>query len=148
MPRHSLLGAAVAALILAGSLTACGGTAQTASSPSPSPSITPPSGAATATQDPGADLQLKEGVHAILVGLQSWAVSRATPQYPAHATAAVLSKSMVDPWPVNPFTGTGMRPGSGPGDYTYKVAANRESCSVTVRLSDGSTYTPQVLAID
>ncbi|HZL64824.1 MAG TPA: hypothetical protein VFD50_07810, partial [Thermoleophilia bacterium] len=147
MPRHSLLYATLAALVVAGSLTACGGSTQTASSPSPIPSMTSPSGVATTTPGPAADLQLKEGVHAILVGLQSWAASQATPRYPAHATAAVLGTSMVDPWPRNPLTGTRMRPGGGPGDYTYWVAADRKSCSVTVRLSDGNAYTPQVLGI-
>ncbi len=127
-------------------LIACGGSATQTSAPTPVSS--PSSQTATATpQDAQADLQAKEGVHAIEVGLQAWAVAQASPHYPRTATAAVLAKYMVDPWPINPFTGSGMRPGTGHGDYQYRVAANRKRCTITVRLSDGSEYTPQVLQL-
>ena len=138
---------ALATVFAVGAVTACGGSAGPTSSPTPIPSIGSPSGAASAVSDPEADQHVKEGVHAILVGLQSWATSQSEVHYPAQATAAVLDKYMIDPWPINPFTGTQMKPGDGRGDYEYEVATNRKSCTVTVRLSDGSTYTPQVLRI-
>jgi hypothetical protein len=42
-------------------------------------------------------------------------------------------------------TGAAMKPGSEPGDYTYRIAADKKSCTVTGHLSDGSPYMPQVL---
>ena len=143
--RRPALVCALTALLSAGALVACGGSAETTSSPVPIPSIGSPSGSATATSDPEADLHVKEGAHAILVGLQSWACTQSWPHYPRQATAAVLDKSMSDPWPSNQFTGADMKPGTGRGDHEYDVASNRKRCAVTVRLSDGSTFTPQVL---
>ena len=138
---------ALATIFAVGALAACGGAAGPTSSPASIPSIGSPSDAASAVSDPEADQHVKEGAHAILVGLQSWAVSQSKVHYPAQATAAVLGDSMSDPWPINPFTGADMKPGAGRGDYQYEVAADSKSCTVTVRLSDGSTYTPQALRI-
>ena len=106
-----------------------------------------PSPAPTATSAAQADLQVKEGVHAIEVALQSWAVSQPSPHYPAHATRVVLSKTMSDPWPTNPFTGRAMRPGTGRGDYEYRLSANKRQLTVTSRLSDGSLYAGQTLKL-
>jgi hypothetical protein len=126
-------------------LVACGGLSSSTSSPTPS--ITAPTSNATVMPAAQADLQVKEGVHAIAVALQSWAVAQPSSHYPAKATRAVLGTSMPDPWPINPFTGADMKPGAGRGDYRYRVSASRKQCTVTSRLSDGSAYTPQVLYI-
>jgi hypothetical protein len=113
---------------------------------------TPASAAASSPAAPaGADLQVKEGVHAILVGLQSWAVGQDTAHYPRRADEATLTEAMSgagEQWPVNPFSGVGMKPGDQPGDYVYDLAKDRKSCRVTAYLSDGSAYSPQVLRCD
>ena len=94
---------------------------------------------------------MKEGVHAILVGLQSWAVSQNTAHYPRRADEGTLTEAMSGAggqWPVNPFTGAAMKPGDQPGDYRYELAKDKKSCTVTAYLSDGSEYMPQVLRCD
>jgi predicted amidohydrolase YtcJ len=63
--------------------------------------------------------QLKEGIHSLQVGIQSWAVDNGD-KYPpvADVTQAGLA-IYVDVWPDNPWTGAPMAPGTGRGDYTY-----------------------------
>ena len=140
---RAVIGVACAALVLG----ACGGSTTGTTSSTPSPSVSSASPTATATAAAQADLQVKEGVHAIDVALQSWAVAQSSPHYPAHATKLVLLKTMPDPWPVNPFTGAAMEPGASRGDYQYSVATNKKQCKITARLSDGSLYAEQTLQI-
>jgi len=69
------------------------------------------------------DASVKEGIHSIQVGVQSYAVDHSD-TYPATvATSGVLidstGKSYVDNWPKNPFTNALMKDGTGQGDYTY-----------------------------
>ena len=143
---RAVIGVACVAFVLG----ACGGsTTAVTSTSTPAANTSSPVSSPTSTLSPAqiADLQVKEGIHAIEVALQSWAVSQPSPHYPAHATRIVLSKTMSDPWPANPFTGRAMRPGSGRGDYEYKRSANRKQFTVTSRLSDGSLYAGQTLRI-
>jgi hypothetical protein len=137
---------AVAIVLVAATLIACGGSGQAASTPS---SQATTGASPSATQGPAqaqqADLRIKEGVHAISVALQSWATSQSTVHYPPAADRATLGKYLPGPWPVNPLTDAAMKPGSAAGDYTYRVAADKKSCTVTGHLSDGSPYMPQVL---
>jgi hypothetical protein len=144
--KHTHLVVALLALALASGVGACGGSkpgdaagpVQPTSSASPGPARSP-------AQDAEIDLHIKEGVHAVMVGLQSWAVGQTKPHYPPRADKATLAKYMSDPWPVNPLTGADMKPGSQPGDYTYEVGPDKKSCTVTGHLSDGTDYTSQVL---
>jgi len=145
MKKAPIVLAAITLALACGAI-ACGESGQATSTPSSqatsgaSPNATPAS-----AQAQKADLRIKEGVHAISVGLQSWATSQSTPHYPPVANPVTLGKYMTGPWPVNPLTGADMKPGSEPGDYTYRVAADKKSCTVTGHLSDGSPYSPQVL---
>ena len=142
-----LVGIAVVIALGSPLVVACG-----TSTPAPSGSSATASAAASSpAASAEADLQVKEGVHAILVGLQSWAVDQDPAHYPRRADEATLAGAMAkagEPWPVNPFTGAGMKPGDQPGDYRYEVAKDKKSCTVTARLSDGGKYMPQVLRID
>jgi hypothetical protein len=140
---RALIGVACAAFALG----ACGGSATATTSSAPSPSVSLVSPIATATSAAQADLRVKEGVHAIDVALQSWAVAQPSPHYPVHAIKLVLLKTMPDPWPSNPFTGADMKPGASRGEYQYSVATNKKRCRVTARLSDGSLYAEQTLRI-
>ena len=133
------------ALVSSLALAGCG-----ASTPAPAGG-SPASAASSPAAAGDADLQVKEGVHAILIGLQSWAVTQDTAHYPRRADQATLGDAMTgadQPWPVNPFTGAAMAPGDQPGDYAYAVAKDKKSCTVTAYLADGSEYMPQVLRID
>jgi hypothetical protein len=142
--KRTYLFVALLALALASGVGACGGSqpSDSVTSAQPTSSTSP---ATTPSQDAEIDLHIKEGVHAIGVGLQSWAVSRTKPHYPLRADKATLAQYMSDPWPINPLTGADMKPGSQPGDYTYEAMPGRKSCTVTGHLSDGTDYTPQVL---
>ena len=137
---------AVAALAVVCGIAACGGPGDAASTPSAKAIAgASPSATHSPTQTQPADLRIKEGIHAINVGLQSWATSQSTVHYPPAADRATLEKYMSDPWPANPLTGADMKPDGKPGDYTYRVAADKKSCRVTGYLSDGSPYSPQAL---
>jgi hypothetical protein len=143
--RLQIVLAATALAVVCG-VTACGGPGDATSSPSTQTGASAsPSASQSPTQAQQADLRIKEGVHAISVGLQSWAASQSTVHYPPAADRATLGKYMTDPWPVDPLTGADMKPGGGPGDYSYRVAADKKSCRVTGYLSDGTPYSPQVL---
>ena len=66
------------------------------------------------------DAAVKEGIHSIQIGIQSWAVDN-NDTYPATGgvTQALLA-SYVDNWPKNPFVAaTPMAPGTTSGTYTY-----------------------------
>jgi prepilin-type N-terminal cleavage/methylation domain-containing protein len=72
------------------------------------------------------DAAVKEGVHAIQVGVVSWAADHED-AYPADSDVTSLKwngqpsdfSAYVKPWPDNPFTGDPMRGSWSIGDYTY-----------------------------
>jgi hypothetical protein len=144
MKKRTLLLAAIALAVVWGT-TACGGTGSTSAPSAPTSASASPDATQSPTHAQQADLHIKEGVHAISVGLQSWAVSQNTVHYPPAADRATLEKYMSDPWPLNPLTGADMKPDAKPGDYAYSVAPDKKSCRVTGYLSDGSPYSPQLL---
>ncbi len=59
------------------------------------------------------DAAVKEGIHSIQIGVQSYAVDNNDTYPAAIATSAVLvdgtGKAYVDNWPKNPFTNVGMK---------------------------------------
>jgi len=65
------------------------------------------------------DAAVKEGIHSIQIGVQSYAVD-ANDTYPATATFTTLG-SYVDNWPQNPYGTGNMTTGSGPGYYAYST---------------------------
>ena len=74
------------------------------------------------------DAAVKEGIHNVLVGVQSYAVDHSD-TYPAGiATYSVLvdatGKAYVDNWPKNPFTNVLMKDSSAQGDYSYTSLAS------------------------
>ena len=141
--RLQIVLAATALAVVCGA-TGCGDAGGAATAPpAPASASASPSTAQSPSQTQQADLLIKQGVHAISVGLQSWATSQVTVHYPPVADRATLKKYMSDPWPVNPLTGADMRPERRPGDYTYRLAADQKSCRVTGYLSDGTPYSPQ-----
>jgi hypothetical protein len=70
------------------------------------------------------DSAVREGVHSIQVGLQSYAVDNgdAFPD-PGLVSAAGMGR-YVDTWPDNPYTGAPMQLGTSPGDFTYTLSAD------------------------
>jgi len=100
--------------------------------------VTPSSSAEEAAMDAA----VKEGIHSIQVGIQSWAVDHKD-TYPTPETVAPDGKmaTYLDKWPTNTFTGEPMRPGAGPGDYTYTVPPDRESFVLSGHLAGGGDFT-------
>ena len=74
------------------------------------------------------DAAVKEGIHSIQIGIQSYAVDN-NDTYPASiATNAALvdasGSPYVDNWPKNPFTNVYMKDSTSMGDYTYSIPAS------------------------
>jgi competence protein ComGC len=71
--------------------------------------------------DRAKESSVKEGVHSIQIGVQSWAVDH-DDQWPdpSIVNADGLSAYM-DSWPTNPWTDAPMAMGTEPGDFTYSV---------------------------
>ena len=69
------------------------------------------------------DAAVKEGIHSIQIGVQSYALDNNDTYPPSVATSATLvdqaGKSYVDNWPKNPFTNQPMKDSTSQGDYTY-----------------------------
>jgi hypothetical protein len=148
--RRPILALAIATLCVAVSsaVAGCGGKA----SPS-SPSATPSAGLQgyAGTSSPSspysvssADEQVLEGIHAIQIGIQTYATDN-NDAYPAAAAVAKNGAvgAYVDKWPNNPFapTTTPMASSSNKGDYTYTLGAASSSYSLSGHLSTGSDFT-------
>lgn len=79
---------------------------------------------------------MREGVHSIQVGVQSWAVDHGD-RYPAAGRVVVGSpgrsavSAYVDVWPSNPYLGGPMAQGTGPGEFTYVRGPGGTSFSIT-----------------
>jgi type IV pilus assembly protein PilA len=74
-------------------------------------------------RDKAKESGVKEGVHSIQVGVQSWAVDNAD-LYPDDASSATLG-TFVDNWPDNPWTNAAMATDSATqGDCEYTVDVN------------------------
>ena len=70
------------------------------------------------------DAAVKEGIHSIQIGIQSWAVDN-NDTYPVSGKVDQTDlASYVDNWPKNPFQANiPMSPGSTPGYYAYTVTS-------------------------
>ena len=87
-------------------------------------------------RDKAKDAAVKEGVHAIQIGIQSWAVDN-NDTYPQAVSATTLS-AYLDPWPVNPWTNRPIADSTGEGDYTYENLGT--TFRLTGHLSGGQTF--------
>ena len=69
------------------------------------------------------DAAIKDSLHSIQIGVQSYALDNNDTYPPSVATKAALvdpqGKSYVDNWPKNPFTNVDMKDSTAMGDYTY-----------------------------
>ena len=64
------------------------------------------------------DAAVKEGIHSIQIGVQSYAVDN-NDTYPPAGSVNFLAGTYVDNWPKNPFTNVAMASSTAEGDYTY-----------------------------
>jgi hypothetical protein len=87
--------------------------------------------------DVAKDAAVKAQLMMIKTGVQAYIASNGA--LPPDASEATLG-SVVQPWPVNPFTKAPMKPGEGVGDYVYTPGTGT-GFTLAVHLSDGSTAT-------
>ena len=64
---------------------------------------------------------VKEGIHSLQVGVQSYAVDNSD-VYPPRPGRRGHVGPQVDNWPKNPWTGVAMADGAAKGDYTYTTS--------------------------
>ena len=123
MRRTRTLVAVLTGLVLLAS--GCGGSGPNGT-PSPTPTV---SRAAAAIQ----------GAHMIQVAIQSWAVDHGD-RYPKVGllNGNQVGEGLEGGWPENPWTGQPMVPGSGLGNFTYKLAADRKSAVLIVHGENGA----------
>ena len=74
-------------------------------------------------RDKAKDAAVKEGIHSIQIGVQSYAVDN-NDTYPGGTNVNFLSTSFVDNWPKNPWGTVGMVSGGGKGNYTYSTSGS------------------------
>lgn len=67
------------------------------------------------------DAGVKEGVHSLQIGVQSWAVDN-NDTYPLTANIVANVGPELDPWPLNPFTNVDMANAAGEGNFAYVSA--------------------------
>jgi len=90
------------------------------------------------------DAALKDGIHSIQIGVQSYALDHSDTYPPSVANSGSLvdqqGKSYVDQWPKNPFTNVAMKDGTAQGDYTYSTPTTN-SFRLSGHTSTGTDYT-------
>jgi type IV pilus assembly protein PilA len=100
-------------------------------------------------RDKAKDSAVKEGVHSIQVGVQSYAVDN-NDVYPLAVANQSALASYVDNWPKNPFTNVAMKDSTATGDYTYTAMDSSGNTitsgapakfSLAGHLSNGSNFT-------
>ena len=109
-------------------------------SPSPSPTVTP-SSSPSASPSAGTDQQVIDAIVKLQTGVITWATNNNN-FYPAPADVSQAGgvAAYVNPWPTNPYSGQPMKPGTGPGDYTYEQLNGGAGYKLTGYVSNGLTY--------
>ena len=87
------------------------------------------------------DATVKEAVHSLQVGVQSYAVDHGD-AYPASGNLAVLKGGYVDAWPRDPYKGGNMAYASSPTAGSYAYTSTGTSYQIIGWLSKGSFEVP------
>ena len=90
--------------------------------------------------DRAGNTAVKEGIHNIQVGVQSWAVDHGSVYPDASVVTSAGLASYVDNWPTNPWTGKPMAPGTAAGDYTYTQLNGGKIFRLAGHLSNGVDF--------
>jgi hypothetical protein len=125
--RLVLLVAGVAAVAVAAAATALVVSHDGSSGPSAPPSRT----AGPRVLDQPITAAAEEVMKAIL----AYQADHGAPPPVAAVRPSGALRAYLHPWPLNAYDGRAMRPGAGPGGYTYTVAGN--DFSLVIHLQDG-----------
>ena len=82
-------------------------------------------------RDKANEAAVKEGVHSVQIGVQSWAVDHGDTYPDASQVSMSDLTGYVDIWPTNPYTGLPMSQGSAAGDFSYAVGQGGTSFRLT-----------------
>ena len=88
----------------------------------------------------GRDLRVEQNIQ-LLKGYIDTQAAQHGFLYPARTTVRKDGGLTAPIWPLSPFTGLPMAPGTAPGHYTYTPAADRQSYTLVGHLSTGHGYT-------
>jgi type IV pilus assembly protein PilA len=103
-------------------------------------------------RDKAKDAGVKEGVHSIQIGVQTYATDQATDAYPA-ATAVSATGSIgttyVDNWPKDPWSATGaaMANTGAKGNFTYAVAGDNSAFYIDGFGSKGTGHANALITV-
>ncbi len=130
-----VVGVAVAAAAVAAAATAL--VASRGGSPGPSATAAPrPSAAPSRTAGPRVlDQPITAGAEEIMKAILAYEADHGAPPPAAAVRPEGDLRAYLRPWPLNAYDGKAMRPGNGPGGYTYAVAGN--DFSLVIHLQDG-----------
>ena len=94
-------------------------------------------------RDKAKNSAVKEGMHSIQIGIQSWAVDNGDVFPPVgEVDKGGGVGSQVDNWPKNPWSTDKMTSGSTHGDFTYKLEADSTTFKLVGHLSSGVFQVP------
>jgi len=94
-------------------------------------------------RDKAKDAAVKEGVHALQIGVQTVAVD-ANDVYPAACAQGVAPAvgAVLDQWPNNPWTNVAMKDGTSKGDFTYTQTGGGTGFTLAGHLKVGVFQVP------
>ena len=85
------------------------------------------------------DAGVKEGVHSLQIGVQSYAVDN-NDIYPLTAAMPAAVAAELDPWPNNPFTNAAMVDAATEGNFTYVSVAGADYTLLGTLHDAGDTF--------
>ena len=88
--------------------------------------------------DKASESAVKEGIHTLQIGIQSWAVDHQDAYPSAEEMDPMVMSRYIDWWPTNPYTGAPMAQGTGPGDFSYEAAPDGSSFRLVGYGEDGN----------
>ncbi len=94
-------------------------------------------------RDKAKNSAVKEGVHSIQIGVQSWAVDNGDVFPPdAQVRQSASVGTQVDNWPKNPWSTAYMTSASGHGDFTYTLGTDSTTFTLAGHMSNGNFTVP------
>jgi len=95
-------------------------------------------------RDKAKDSAVKEGVHSIQIGVQTYA----TDSYPAGDKVSKADMAeLVDNWPNNPWTSVAMADTGNKGDFTYEVSSDLSKMYIDGFGSKGTGHDNAIITV-
>ncbi|HQG03965.1 MAG TPA: prepilin-type N-terminal cleavage/methylation domain-containing protein [Thermoleophilia bacterium] len=99
-------------------------------------------------RDKAKDSAVKEGVHSIQIGVQTYATDSGTDSYPAGDKVSKADMAeLVDNWPNNPWTSVAMADTGNKGDFTYEVSSDLSKMYIDGFGSKGTGHDNAIITV-